>query len=322
MRLVVSLMLGLVLGTSVGCRSGSAEPPPDADRQAIAPIAAQGSGGDDGAMPDRRHRKAQRVARSAVLRGARGTYSGEPRTADGRIDIERLAGELQAVRANTYNFLIKRGAHDWDDLRAFLPLARRHGIHVWVTITCPSKKSKMSQPFGHDYARWAEEIATLSLREPSLVAWGMDDFSYNRELFSRKKTKRILAAARRINPNLAFVPTVYYKHAVRHGYAGQYKGLLDGVLFPYRAESSGRGNLADAQWVQGEIGALRALFGKRTPIILDVYASRHSKMGESTPEYVEQVMQSGRQHADGLMVFRHQEPGSAKWSIVSTSFHE
>ena len=77
----------------------------------------------------------------------------------------------------------------------------------------------MSRPYGHDYFRWAEEIAQLSVREPNLVAWGMDDFSHNGEVFDRGYTLRVLETARQINPELAFVPTVYYKHAVRPGFA-------------------------------------------------------------------------------------------------------
>ena len=156
--------------------------------------------------------------RGYVVRGTRGTYSGEPRIGHhkrGKIDVERLADEIEAVGANTYNFLIKRSEQDWEELQAFLPLARERGIKVWVTLTCPSKKKRASQPYGHDYERWAEEIANLSLREPNLVAWGMDDFSLNEGYFTREKTERILATANAINPDLAFVPTVYYRKAMQ-----------------------------------------------------------------------------------------------------------
>ena len=316
MRVVGSVVMGLIVGLIVGCRSDSA------DAAAAPKGAAVSSRTADNASVSQGSRKAQRAARGEVVRGVRGTYSGEPRGEDGRIDLERLVEELESVGANTYNFLIKVGENDWDDVQLFLPMARARGINVWVTVTCPSKKSRMSQPFGHDYERWARELAELGVREPNLVAWGMDDFSYNNEFFTRRKLKDVLETARAINPNLAFVPTVYYKHAVREGYAEQYKNLFDAVLFPYRAESSGRGNLADARRADREIGEMRAMFGKRVPIILDVYASRHSKMGDTTPEYVERVMRVGREHADGVMVFRHQTPGTPKWEIVSTSFHE
>jgi hypothetical protein len=315
MRVVGSLVLGIIVSMVVGCRSDSA----DAATPKGAAVSKRKADNDS---VTERSRKVQRASRGTTVRGVRGTYSGEPRGADGRIDIDRLAEELESVGANTYNFLIKVGEHDWEDVQRFLPLAREREINVWVTVTCPSKKSRMSQPFGHDYVRWAQEIASLSVREPNLVAWGMDDFSYNNEFFTRRKLKDVLETARAINPHLAFVPTVYYKHAVREGYAEQYKGLFDAVLFPYRAESSGRGNLADARRADKEIGEFRAMFGKRVPIILDVYASRHSQMGDTTPEYVERVMQVGREHADGVMVFRHQTPGTPKWEIVSTSFHE
>jgi hypothetical protein len=333
MRFAVgTMMMGIMAGMLLGCRGSVSEEAP-APAAAAAPerarvLAASDVNPEDqravrnkkASKKERRAQAAERGARAAL--GVRGTYSGEPRTEEGRIDVVRLAGELEAIRANTYNFLIKRGENDWEDLQAFLPVARQRGINVWVTVTCPSKKARMSQPYGHDYFRWAEEIAKLSVREPNLVAWGMDDFSYNKGYFNRTKLMAMLDTARRINPELAFVPTIYYKHAIREGYAKHYKGLFDAVLFPYRAESSGRGNLEDARRVESEIREMRAVFGKRVPIVIDVYASRHSKMGDSTPEYVERVMQVGREHADGVMVFRHQEPGTAKWEVVSTSFAE
>lgn len=321
MRFVKSLIPVIMVGMLVGCTGGSASAPPP---QAGAPDGAiSQDAGDQSAMSSQP--REQGAFRGYVVRGTRGTYSGEPRIGHhkrGRIDVARLADELEAVGANTYNFLIKRSEHDWDDLQAFLPLARERGIKVWVTLTCPSKQKRMSMPYGHDYERWAEEIANLSVREPNLVAWGMDDFSHNEEFFTRDRMERILATASAINPELAFVPTVYYRKAMQRQYVRQYRGLFDAVLFPYRAESSGSKNLQDAERVQGEIADLREQFGDRVPIVLDVYASRHSQMGDSTPEYVEQVMQAGRRHADGVMVFRHQEPGTAKWEVVSTSFNE
>ena len=215
MRVVGSVVMGLIVGLIVGCRSDSA------DAAAAPKGAAVSSRTADNASVSQGSRKAQRAARGEVVRGVRGTYSGEPRGEDGRIDLERLVEELESVGANTYNFLIKVGENDWDDVQLFLPMARARGINVWVTVTCPSKKSRMSQPFGHDYERWARELAELGVREPNLVAWGMDDFSYNNEFFTRRKLKDVLETARAINPNLAFVPTVYYKHAVREGYAEQ-----------------------------------------------------------------------------------------------------
>jgi len=57
---------------------------------------------------------------------------------------------------------------------------------------------------------------------------------------------------------------------------------------------------------------------------LDIYASAHSKLGATTPEYVEQAMISGRRAANGVMIYRHQDPkaNSEKFDIVKRLFNE
>src|SRR5688500_13398665 len=150
MRVVGSVVMGLIVGLIVGCQSNSADAAAPKARSKGAAVSKRN--GDNEGVTER-SRKVQRASRGEVARGVRGTYSGEPRGEDGRIDLERLLDELESVGANTYNFLIKVGENDWDDVQLFLPMARERGINVWVTVTCPSKKSRMSQPFGHDYER-------------------------------------------------------------------------------------------------------------------------------------------------------------------------
>lgn len=121
--------------------------------------------------------------RTNPLRGSFGTYDAEPRKPDGRVDVERLVAELAALQANTYNFLVWRAATDWEDFKLFLPQARKKNIKVWVTLVPPSESpphtKEYSEPFRLDYQRWAVEIARLSVRQPNLVAWSLDDFSYD-----------------------------------------------------------------------------------------------------------------------------------------------
>ena len=124
----------------------------------------------------------------AELRGARGTYAGQPRQASGRVDQARLLAELDELGVNSYNWLVWQRETDWEDLREFLPAARARGWRVWVTLVPPSesppKTKAYSEPFRLDYLRWAEEIARLSLVEPALVAWSIDDFAHNLKVFT------------------------------------------------------------------------------------------------------------------------------------------
>src|ERR1051325_7224475 len=104
------------------------------------------------------------LARSETLRGTLGTYDGEPRLANGRVDVGKLVSELTDLHANSYNWLIWHAATDWDDLKSFLPLARKSKIKVWVTLVPPSESppqygNNYSEPFRLDYERGGKEIA-------------------------------------------------------------------------------------------------------------------------------------------------------------------
>ena len=86
-----------------------------------------------------------------------------------------------------------------------------------------------------------------------------------------------------------------------------YEPLLDGILFPYRHESGGA-NLKDADLTEPEVRKVKAMTGPDFPVLIDVYATAHSSLGASTPEYVRAVMIAGKSSADGVMVYCHQDP--------------
>jgi hypothetical protein len=245
---------------------------------------------------------------------------------DGRVDIQRLLSELVELKANTYHWLVWHRGTDWDDLQRFLPLARQKNILVWVCLVPPSESPphtrNYSEPFKLDYQRWAVEIAKLSLREPNLVAWSVDDFTHNLGFFTPKYLGTTLSEARKINPNLAFVPCSYSPR-VTPEFANKYRHLIDGILFPYRAELTGA-NLTDPTLVESEVGTLRKILGATVPIIVDVYASAHSRLGSSTPEYVEEVMTRAIRSADGVHIYCHHSPrdGSGKARAIKRLFHE
>jgi hypothetical protein len=254
------------------------------------------------------------AARRQALARSYGTYGANLRAPDGHVDAQRLLADLDELHANTYNWLIAGAATDWDDLKAFLPLARQHGIRVWVTLLPPSesppKAKHFSEPFRLDFEKWAAELAALSAREPALVAWSVDDFAYNLKVFTPDYMRAIIAAQRAKNSNFAFVPCVYYKQA-NPVFAKRYGEFFDGILFPYRSESTKAG-FADATQVAPEVKTLKERFGANFPVIVDIYATRHSKLGASTPEYVEQVMKHAQPVADGVHIYRHQNKNDPK----------
>lgn len=255
------------------------------------------------------------AARRSALAHSYGTYGANLRTSEGRVDHQRLLDDLSELHANTYNWLIGPAATDWDDLHTFLPLAQKKGIRVWVTLLPPSESPPRTkhycEPFRLDFERWAAELAALSVREPALVAWSIDDFAYNLQTaFTPDRMRAIIAAQREKNARFAFVPCVYYKHATP-AFAKTYREFLDGILFPYRSESTKAG-FADATQVEPEVKTIKERFGSDFPVIVDIYATRHSRLGASTPEYVEQLMKLSYPVAEGVHIYRHQDKRNPK----------
>ncbi len=263
--------------------------------------------------------------RQAALRGAFGTYDAEPRGPEGRVDVDRLVHELVTIKADTYNFLIWRAPHDWEDFQLFLPRARAHHIKVWVTIVPPSESPphtrNYSEPFRLDYQRWAVEFAKLSLTETNLVAWSLDDFTYNtKDVFTPEYVHQMIAAARAINPKLAFVPCLYYGH-IKSGKLEAYTNCFDGILFPYRHEM-GKRNLSEWDTLEAEVAFVKQRFN--LPVFVDVYATKHSQLNDSSPEYVEQVMRISRRCADGVLIYCHQyeDQSPQKYAVIKRLFDQ
>ena len=239
---------------------------------------------------------------------------------------DKLVAELVDVGANTYSFCIHTAATDWDDFQLFLPKARAHNIKVWGSVVPPSEsppRTKLyAEPFKLDYQQWAVEFAKLSVKEPNLIAWSIDDFTHNLKIYTPDYVREMQAKAHAINPKLAFVPCCYYP-TINQSFATNYGPLLDGILFPYRHESAGA-NLKDPDLVESEIHHIKGLLGEQFPVILDIYASAHSRLGATTADYLEKAMAGGHRAADGVMIYRHQDPkaNAEKYEIVKRNFRQ
>ncbi len=262
--------------------------------------------------------------RAQVLRGTRATYCSAPRKADQRVDVERLIAELVDIHANTYSFCIHGYATDWDDLKLILPRAREKNIRVWASLVPPSESpprtKNFPEPFRLDYERWGVEFAKLSLQETNLVAWSIDDFTHNLSFYTTNYLKKVLEGSRQINPRLAFIPCSYLPK-ITPGFVKDYGPLIDGILFPYRHESAGA-NLKDASLVESELKQIKAMVGPAFPVVLDIYATAHSRLGATTPQYVEEAMSAGKKAADGVMIYTHQDPerNPEKYQIIKQQF--
>ena len=258
------------------------------------------------------------------LHHTKGTYAIPPKNADGTVDITTLISQLKELHANTYNWLIWGDHSELSECEKFLAVARKAKINVWITLVPPSESPPFakdySEPYKLNYQQWAVEIAKLSLLHKNLVAWSIDDFVHNLQLFTPQYVKQFQDSAKLINPRLAFIPCSYYAK-ITPLFAKKYGAIIDGILFPYRNESV-KADLKDPGQVSVEIHALRNLFPKGFPIFLDVYASAHSSLGASTTEYVQEVIKSGLLSADGVLIYCHQDPvkNAEKYQVIKKQF--
>jgi hypothetical protein len=76
--------------------------------------------------------------------------------------------------------------------------------------------------------------------------------------------------------------------------------------------------------VDSEIKHIRELLGPKIPVVLDIYASAHSRLGATTPEYVEKSVSDGLKSADGVLIYTHQDPKTnpEKYQIIKRLFTE
>lgn len=167
-----------------------------------------------------------------------GDYDAEPRLANGHVDNALLLQRLQQMNANTYFYLIWHAATDWEDLQAFLPMAAKANINVWVYLCPPSESGGIwpySEPYRLDFKRWGEEIGKLSLRYPNLVGWVIDDFGADNlkpGIFTPESIKAFVQAGKKVNPKLKFYPLLYYG-GITHRITDMLGPLVDGAVGAY-----------------------------------------------------------------------------------------
>jgi hypothetical protein len=165
-----------------------------------------------------------------------GDYDSELRLANGRADIATLVARLKDLGVTSYYWLLWHASTDWEDLKLFLPRAAEAGIAVTAYLVPPSESPPhaqwYSEPFRLDYKRWGEELARLSLAHPNLTSWVIDDFYANHELFTPAYVRDMQARAKKVNPNLVFMPLMYYGEITAQ-FVEDYRRVIDGVVAAY-----------------------------------------------------------------------------------------
>ena len=164
-------------------------------------------------------------------------YDSEPRGPDGHVDSDALLARLKELHVTTYYWLVWHAATDWDDLKLFLPKAAQANLQVWVYLVPPTESAPQygtayPEPFRLNYARWAEEIAHLSVQHTNLTAWVIDDFYANHEFFTPAAVRELQKRAKGINPRLVFLPLMYFGE-IRRPFVDDYREVIDGVVVAY-----------------------------------------------------------------------------------------
>jgi hypothetical protein len=148
-----------------------------------------------------------------------------------------MVRRLREAGVNSYYWLIAHAATDWEDLKLFLPQAARANIEVWAYLVPPSESAPRNgtlypEPFRLDYFRWAEEVARLALEHTNLTAWVIDDFYENHALFTPAYVSEMRQKAKALNPQLRFLPLMYYGELNRK-FVDDYRDAIDGVVAAY-----------------------------------------------------------------------------------------
>lgn len=251
--------------------------------------------------------RAQRERRKALeplLVGTLGDYDAEPRTAEGRVDIPRLMEQIETAHMNMYDFLIWHAETDWQDFQEFLPVAREQGTKVWVTLCPPSEQGDRwpwSAPYRIDFVKWADEIGKLAEEYDNLVAMVIDDFwsGGNRELFTPEYINEVVQTLRRHDPNVAFLPTIYWPTVGEETWIEEYGPLIDGIVFPYTEYVTGDD-------LEAQLAACREWIGPDKFLLVNVYASGSGGqrgVPERTEEYMRKTLTVSREHADGIRIY-------------------
>lgn len=197
------------------------------------------------------------------------------------IDDTATINRLLGAHINTYAYLIYPsplyGTADpntitqtqWDDLPGFATAAARAHINVLVYIVPPTEShgttnpttTPQYQPFGWDYQAWATNIAQVASKQQNIRGMIVDDFGENTAennspysfRFTSQYVGQMRSAAKAIAPWFTLSTIMYYPDLTgSSAILADYRNDLDGIVFPYRSQSTGIADTADAREADAE----------------------------------------------------------------------
>ena len=222
---------------------------------------------------------------------------------NGAIDSAATIRILKQLGAGCYDALIWREREhgpkpfDWESFKKFVAAAQPAGINVWAVLIPPSEGGD-SPPFNHDYVRWMQEIARLSLHYPNLKGVNIDDYvsGISKNTFTPAYTCEIYRAKQAINPRLQFVPTIY---DLTRPLAKKYGACVDGVWLWWT-------NLDTAAGLESWLENTRLAVNGRFPIYSGIYANETSWHRAAAPEpaVLQRSVETACRNASGAIIWQ------------------
>lgn len=251
-------------------------------------------------------------------RFVKAVYGSAPLTEDRDVNTTELFRLIDASGSDTYNFIVRNPSESMEHLRTILPVAKEHGIMVWVTIAPPSEVSPEHRYDMQyvDYIGWARTLAQLSLQHENLEAWSIDNVMVDSDFFTPGYLESITSAAKEINPDLKFIPVVYYPNVLSPQFDDMSR-FFDGIQFYYTNFPAGESD--ESEVLLPQLETIRGKFQK--PVILGIYANPWSRDYPTTPAYVEQLIKLARQHTSGVMIYTINQEGE-KLAVIKKLFSE
>ena len=239
------------------------------------------------------------------------TYPIREDARNGNVNAEKTVQALKDIGANTLVFFLGNEER-YNNFISFLNQTKDSDIKIWAGLPprCEDWYGSPCYPYGGDYEAWAEFFANLSLEYPQLEAFTIDDF-HAEDLFPRftpEYVEKFMNAKNRINPNLKFIPTLYYDVYDEMKYFrddSPYKPILkDGTFMWYWASYGySEANLTELEnYIDEATATIHPV-----PFITGIYPIRYAKTVDQIfypPNFVREMTELALQNSDGVGLFQ------------------
>lgn len=207
---------------------------------------------------------------------------------------------IRLLRANHFNCYVQpieeHPPMSYADFQRLLPAAQAAGIEIWAVLIPHHEGASL--PFRHDFVRWVQVLARLSLRYPVLRGINIDDTDVGGEekLFTHKYLSRIYGAKQKINPRVLFVPTIYDLDPEE---VTRLAGCVDGVWLWWV-------NLEQDNGLRAFLVDSRIVAHGRFPVYGGVYAHSTSwhKQGGPKPKVFKKALELACTYSDGAIIWQ------------------